>query len=229
MLCSEILPQHPAILPLPPPGNPRRGGPHPRDLCPVLRLPGPIQALRQSGQLSLCHCREPVPGPLPSAVGTPPCRPARTGGPPAGHPGHPPGPAGRLSRPAAGDSARRGALFPPGTQAAGNRQNSGHRSPLGQVPYPQSQRAPGAVSQKGGALMKRPPLTPFPHHSPGRRPFRPPFGPPPRPSASGRPPAPVPAGISPPAGPVPPQALVAAPGGGAGPALVAAPVRRHRL
>ena len=38
-----------------------------------------------------------------------------------------------------------------------------------------------------------------------------------------------PAGISPPAGPVPPQALVAAPGGGAGPALVAAPVRRHRL
>ena len=45
MLCSEILPQHPAILPLPPPGNPRRGGPHPRDLCPVLRLPGPIQAL----------------------------------------------------------------------------------------------------------------------------------------------------------------------------------------
>ncbi len=40
-----------------------------------------------------------------------PCRPARTGGPPAGHPGHPPGPAGRLSRPAAGDSARRGALF----------------------------------------------------------------------------------------------------------------------
>ncbi|MFQ9409771.1 MAG: RNA polymerase sigma factor [Evtepia gabavorous] len=40
-----------------------------------------------------------------------PCRPARTGGPPAGHPGHPPGPAGRLSRPAVGDSARRGALF----------------------------------------------------------------------------------------------------------------------
>lgn len=41
-----------------------------------------------------------------------------------------PGPGGRLSRPAAGDSARCGALFPPGTQAAGNRQNSGHRSPL---------------------------------------------------------------------------------------------------
>ena len=122
MLCSEILPQHPAILPLPPPGNPRRGGPHPRDLCPVLRLPGPIQALRQSGQLSLCHCREPVPGPLPAAVGTPPCRPARTGGPPAGHPGHPPGPAGRLSRPKPPEIQPTAVLFSSRNASSGNRQ-----------------------------------------------------------------------------------------------------------
>ena len=70
MLCSEILPQHPAILPLPPPGNPRRGGPHPRDLCPVLRLPGPIAGnlcrdhYRRQSELPLADLPEPADRPL---------------------------------------------------------------------------------------------------------------------------------------------------------------------